>query len=1113
MKKRLLTLFVLLLTFSILIAGCQGGATAATTTAKGTTPTGGTTAGATRLAPGVTPVTFTNKDGLIIYKDGVDVTKQYSVTFVDGSLMVRPKITYVVDVSGQVLFTEWVDYGTGDASYGLTPPRNISYRGSNYYWSGSYSPATANDLTVNTTIRATYYANKRLTITADSDSRVYNGSVQSITTATLSDPSLTVLNYTVSGSGTDVGLYPVTVTLTPDFKIKSGGVDVTYQYDVRTMPGVLTITPATLPVSSSGYSGVYDGNAHGISVSTSVEGARIIYSLVPIVLYPNQSTSPTLTNVGSRTVYFRVTKDNYWPYYGSETINISPVPIVLTAQSQDFTYDGAPHTWHYYGITSGSFVGTQGLSNAIFSPASTVTNVSDSGKPNVITGVTYKTNTRPGNYSLTYLPGVLNVLRSEMMSVGATPYSELYDGSAHGITASAYVAGSSTPITAGTEIRYSTGAHANPTDYLQTTSPTATHVSDSLEVFFVATNPNYFPAYGSARIDILQRSVILKSATASKVFDNTALMATTVDILGDGFVEGEGFITPPTASGSVVNVGPAVSNTIIVPDLKENTDGNDYEISQTIGSLSITPRTVTVVMDAAEKNYSTADPAFTYSFKTGANLYDILAGTGLSLVPLRSDVSAATAEDVGIHVDVISANVVPADSTAAANYTVTIEPADFTINPQIVYLANTTDPVTGMPATQWFKYNSPAVLSNGGGVNRVGYILTGWQPEAVPAVPIVRAVLMSSTPTSYALGETIPLLTKNLILNAVWTPAPYAVAYVPGAAGVTNMPVNAPAVLYGSTYTVSAVVPVRAGFTFAGWGTTTVTGVAQTFAAGATFGMPANNVVLSANWVANLSPVIYHANGGNGATYTEGTHATLSLVTVAGNTFTRPGYRFIGWSETPTGAVTRQPGNTFVMPATEVNFYAQWEQLFYTVTYMVSGGTLNGLDGGTTPFATYTGIAYGAAVPVPTDPAQAGYNFDGWTTAIPTTMPDRNLTIYGSLTPVALQAEVIPEQQTPLAGPTWSLVNLILTALSVLGLGTLFSLLNKKRAKELNQSNKMFRFSTLIPAIGAALAFFLTQVLSGSMVIVDRWTILFAGIFLIQAVLLGFGFRQKAPKA
>ena len=42
MKKRLLTLFVLLLTFSILIAGCQGGTTTATT--KGATPTGGTTA-------------------------------------------------------------------------------------------------------------------------------------------------------------------------------------------------------------------------------------------------------------------------------------------------------------------------------------------------------------------------------------------------------------------------------------------------------------------------------------------------------------------------------------------------------------------------------------------------------------------------------------------------------------------------------------------------------------------------------------------------------------------------------------------------------------------------------------------------------------------------------------------------------------------------------------------------------------------------------------------------------------------------------------------------------------------------------------------------------------
>ena len=453
-----------------------------------------TTAGASRRLVGVTTVNFANTSGLIIYKDGVDVTKQYSVTFVPGSLMIRPRITYVASVNNAVLFTEWVDYGTGDASYGLTPPKNISYRGSNYYFTGSYDPAAWNDVTANKTIKAVYAANKVLRISANSDSRVYNGSLQTITTGSLSDPSLTVTGYSIYGAGTDVGFYGVTVTLNSDFKIMSGGVDVTYQYDVRTIPGVLSITPATFPVTSSGYTGVYNGEPHGITAGTTVEGATIRYSLLPII-YPNQSTSQTLTNVGSRTVYFLITMPNYIPYYGSETINITRAPIQLTAQSNDFTYDGTAHTWHYYDITGGAFVGTQGLSGATFSPTSTVTNVADSGKANVITGVTFAPGTLPGNYAMSYMPGVLNVLKSEAMGVKADTYSELYDGSAHGITAGAYDSDTLAAITAGTEIRYSTSAHADPADYLLTESPKATHVADSQIVYFVATNPNYLPAF------------------------------------------------------------------------------------------------------------------------------------------------------------------------------------------------------------------------------------------------------------------------------------------------------------------------------------------------------------------------------------------------------------------------------------------------------------------------------------------------------------------------------------------------------------------------------------------------------------------------------------------
>ena len=140
------------------------------------------------------------------------------------------------------------------------------------------------------------------------------------------------------------------------------------------------------------------------------------------------------------------------------------------------------------------------------------------------------------------------------------------------------------------------------------------------------------------------------------------------------------------------------------------------------------------------------------------------------------------------------------------------------------------------------------------------------------------------------------------------------------------------------------------------------------------------------------------------------------------------------------------------MPTTDVHLYAQWEQLEYTVTYYVTGGTGTGLDGAQ-PYATYTGLAYGETMPVPNDPQLAGYTFSGWTPAVPGTVPAGNLTINGTLTPVveAPLVEQISDEQTPLAGgkkgvPLWA----ILGGAGLLGLGAffLFFLLAKRRKDE-----------------------------------------------------------------
>ena len=126
----------------------------------------------------------------------------------------------------------------------------------------------------------------------------------------------------------------------------SGSEDVTYQYDVSTVKGTLTITPADMDVDSSGYDQPYDGDAHGITV-TGPDGSTVKYSLTQSSDPADYTLdeSPTATDYTPGTpVYFVVTDDNYNPAFGSETITIGKRTIRVTTNSDSKPYDTLPLT-------------------------------------------------------------------------------------------------------------------------------------------------------------------------------------------------------------------------------------------------------------------------------------------------------------------------------------------------------------------------------------------------------------------------------------------------------------------------------------------------------------------------------------------------------------------------------------------------------------------------------------------------------------------------------------------------------------------------------------------------------------------------------------------------
>ena len=1056
------------------------------------------------------------------------VTSDYSFTSVPGALTVT-KAALTVQADDQQIAYPANRPATGTLTYtlvsgaisGETPAYNGALGYDASLATDPLSPKTYTNAIVggtlalknNDTFKAANYAltvlpgdlkvvNGDFVVDLTGGSWTYNGNPHT-TTITGTNPTDTVEYFVPNGTGgwTSTGSTPPSVTNVSDGPLTVKVVVTRPGYDPAEDTAILTINPADTTANSSGYTGTYDNLPHGITVTPTISGSTVKYSLTNSTNPSDYSaTMPTATDATAGTkVYFVVTNPNYNPVFGNQTVTINKRVVALTTSTASKMYDGSALTsaaWDYDTTGNDGFVFGQGFATATAN--GTITNV---GSTDNTFAYTLSAATKADNYTINVTKGKLTITASDALSISATDVTKKYDGTAYGVAASANVP-------TGTTVLYSETYSANPANYTLTTSPKATHVGESKTVYFVATNANYAPAFGNAKVTITPRELSVITASATRTYNGTALTATgwNLDPAKDGFVGSEGFATPAT-TGSVTNVGTAQNG--FGYTLKSNTNAADYTIGVVPGMLEVTPRLVLIAATDTGKNFGSADPAFGYTVLTGTiggATYEPILPADLAGVTVKVNRTGSDSA-VGTYPGVLVPDVT-ATAAVRGNYSFATQDGDLTINPQVVYKLNTTDTVTGFPQTQWFDFGKDATIANADGVKRPGYRLTGWE-DATTGDPIT-------------LGGTIPAISENRTLNAVWEIALYNVTYDANTLDpVDYMPSNITGKTYNTSITIAEKAPYLSGYDFLYWKTTGIDGTEMHFGPNNGFTMPDNDVVLTAVWVARTSPIYYHANGGNGGTVEGARVFTDAVATVSGNMFSRPGYRFLGWSEkSATAGVSRQPGDTFYMPPRQVNFYAQWEKLTYSVTYIVSGGT--GDLNGNTPYAVYTGLGYGDAMPVPANPTLNGYAFDGWATAIPATVPEGGLVIYGTMSVKGLdkEPEVVPENQTPLAGgPVWALLNLILTiATALASILMLIGLIGKKKEEKdgvvVNETEKhpFTRVLTLLPGIGAIIAFILTENMRNPMVFTDRWTLLMVIIALVQLVLVIFGAKKEKEK-
>ena len=434
-----------------------------------------------------------------------------------------------------------IKYGTTEGTYDLTTSPTYTNAGTyTVYYSVSMANKTDVTGSKNVVINPKSIANATVTLTPESFT--FNGGNQKPTVSVKDGETNLVLDtdYTLTNEGgTDTGKYTVTVTGKGNY---TGEASKEY-----------SITAATMEVTAEGYTGTYDGKAHGITV-TAPEGATIKYGTAEGTY--NLTASPTYTNAGTYTVYYSVSKTNYADVTGSKNVVInakSIADVTITLSPESFTFNGENQ--------KPTVTVKDGETNLVLDTDYTLTNEggTDAGKYTVtVTGKGNYSGTASKEYSIT----------SNTMEVTAEGYTGTYDGKAHGITVTA---------PKGATIKYGTAEGT----YDLTANPSYTNVG-TYTVYYQVSMENYADVTGS-------KNVVISKATVTLSYSATT---------AEGKM-GEAFTAPTLNNPSQVAIAYSSSNTQVA------TIGTDGVVTLTgAGKTTIT------ATFAGNDNYASATASY-----------------------------------------------------------------------------------------------------------------------------------------------------------------------------------------------------------------------------------------------------------------------------------------------------------------------------------------------------------------------------------------------------------------------------------------------------------------------------------------------------------------------
>ena len=376
--------------------------------------------------------------------------------------------------------------------------------------------------------------------------------------------------------------------------IYADGVDVTANYDIiEIIPGMLEVTPRPITVVGGIYNDVYDGYDH-FNIDLTTEGEYGLCDGHRFNVTSYETFNTVVTEAENRVTFEILDGDdvdvtsNYEIDYTPGTVTITPRPITVLGGGYNDIYDGMDHynteltVVGGYGLCDGhrfNVTGYETFNTVVTEAENRVTFEILDGSSTPVTS----------NYEIDYTPGTVTITPRSITVLGGG-YNDIYDGMDH----------YNTELIVGGTYGLCSGHYLSVTDYEVFNSVVEEAENrvtfEILDGSGAPVTSNYEIDYTPGKVTISKRYITLTGEGYYDVYDGYDHYETNLTVGGAyGLCSGHYLnVTDYEVFNSVVEEAEN-KVTFEILDGSSTPVTSNYEIDYTPGTVTITPRPITVL--------------------------------------------------------------------------------------------------------------------------------------------------------------------------------------------------------------------------------------------------------------------------------------------------------------------------------------------------------------------------------------------------------------------------------------------------------------------------------------------------------------------------------------